>query len=149
MRVKDIMTKKLITCEIDNTIHQIAQKMKEYDIGFMIITNQKKVEGIITDRDIVIDMIPNYDHEIRNYISKKIHTINQSETIEYAMEVMKKRKVKRLLVIDKLKVVGVLSLADILNKTNEEDKLLETIKSIYSIEVNINEQNVEVDEFYL
>ncbi len=149
MKVKDIMTKNLITCDCESSIHQISQKMKEYDIGFMIITNQKKIEGIITDRDIVIEMIANYDHKVKDYLTKKVQTINQSETIDYALEVMKKKKIKRLLVIDKLKVVGVLSLSDILNKTEETDKLMDTLKSIYSIKVNINEENVSIDEFYL
>lgn len=149
MKVKDIMTKNLITCDINNSIHQISQKMKEYDIGFMIITDKKKVEGIITDRDIVIQMISNYDHKVKDYISKNIYTINQGETIDYALDVMKEKKIKRLLVTDKLRVVGVLSLSDILNNTENNKKLIDTIKSIYSIKVNINEQNVEVDTFYL
>ena len=149
MKVKDLMTKNLITCDINNSIHQISQKMKKYDIGFMIITDKKKVEGIITDRDIVIQMISNYDHKVKDYISKNIYTINQGETIDYALDMMKEKKVKRLLVTDKLRVVGVISLSDILSKADKNKKIIDTIKAIYSIEVNINEQNVEVDTFYL
>lgn len=149
MKVKDIMTKNLITCDCECSIHQISQKMKEYDIGFMIITNKQKLEGIITDRDIVIEMIANYDHKVKDYLTKEVQTINQNESIDYALEVMKKKKIKRLLVVDKFKIVGVLSLSDILSKTKETDKLIDTIKAIYTIKVNINEKDVEVDEFYL
>jgi len=149
MKVKEIMTKKLITCESDSSIHQIAQKMKEFDIGFMIITNNHKIEGIITDRDIVIEMIANYDHKVKDYIHKIVQTIDQEKTIEDALQIMKDKQIKRLLVTDKIKVVGVISIADILNKTNETKKLVETLKSIYTIEKNIDEHNTEVDEFYL
>ena len=62
---------------------------------------------------------------------------------------MSNKKIKRLLVTDDKKVVGVISIADILNKTDESEKLLKTLKSIYTIEKNIDEHNTEVDEFYL
>ncbi len=149
MKVKDIMTKYLITCESDSSIHQISQKMKEFDIGFMIITNKNKIEGIITDRDIVIEMIANYDHKLSDYIQKHIQTIDENKTIENALDIMKDKKIKRLLVTNQSKAVGVLSISDILNKTEETEKLLQTLKSIYSIQKNTDEYKTEIDEFYL
>ena len=95
MKVKDIMTKYLITAESNSSIHQIAQKMKDFDIGFMIITNDHKIEGIITDRDIVIEMIANYDHKVKDYIRKNIETIDESKTVENALDIMKNKKIKR------------------------------------------------------
>lgn len=149
MKVKDIMTKNLITCESDCSIHQISQKMKEFDIGFMIITKKNKLEGIITDRDIVIEMIANYDHKVNDYLHKIVQTIDQEETIENALQIMKNKKIKRLIVTSQTKIVGVISISDILNKTKETNKLLDTLKSIYSIEKNIDEYDTQIDEFYL
>lgn len=149
MKVKDIMTKYLITCESDASIHQISQKMKQYDIGFMIITNGQKIEGIITDRDIVIEMIANYDHKVKDYIHRIVQTVDENRTVEDAMNIMKDKKIKRLLVTNQTKVVGVISIADILNKTKENDKLIDTLKTIYSIENDINEFKQENTEFYL
>ena len=149
MKVKDIMTKYLITCENDSSIHQISQKMKEFDIGFMIITNKNKIEGIITDRDIVIEMIANYDHKISDYIQKNIQTIDENNTIENALKIMKDKKIKRLLVTNQAKAVGVLSISDILNKTEQTEKLLQALKSIYRIQKNTDKYRTEIDEFYL
>lgn len=149
MKVKDIMTKYLITAESNSSIHQIAQKMKNFDIGFMIITNDHKIEGIITDRDIVIEMIANYDHKVKDYIRKNIETIDESKTVENALDIMKNKKIKRLLVTDKNKAVGVLSISDILNKVEEKDKIIETFKSIYEIQKNTDLYKTEIDEFYL
>lgn len=149
MKVKDIMTKYLITAESNSSIHQIAQKMKDFDIGFMIITNDHKIEGIITDRDIVIEMIANYDHKVKDYIRKNIETIDESKTVENALDIMKNKKIKRLLVTDKNKAVGVLSISDILNKVEEKDKIIETFKSIYEIQKNTDLYKTEIDEFYL
>ena len=149
MKVKDIMTKYLITCESDCSIHQIAQKMKKFDIGFMIITDKQRIEGIITDRDIVIEMIANYDHKVKDYLQKNVLTIDQNKTIEEALQIMKEKKIKRLLVTDKTRAIGVISIADILNKTKETNKLIDTLKTIYTIENNIAEYEQEYNEFYI
>lgn len=149
MKVKDIMTKNLITCEIDCSIHQISQKMKQFDIGFMIITDKNKIAGVITDRDIVIEMIANYDHKVKDYIQKNIQIIKEDSTIENALDIMKHKKIKRLIVTNQTKVVGVISIADILNKTDETDKLMDTLKTIYKIENNIDAYEQEIKEIYL
>ena len=149
MKVKDIMTKNLITCEIDCSIHQISQKMKKYDIGFIIITDKNSIAGVITDRDIVIEMIANYDHKVKDYIQKNIRIIKEDSTIENALDIMKHKKIKRLIVTNQAKVVGVISIADILNKTDETDKLLDTLKTIYKIENNIDDYEQEIKEIYL
>lgn len=149
MKVKDIMTQYLITCENDCSIHQIAQKMKKFDIGFMIITNKDKIEGIITDRDIVIEMIAAYDHKVKDYIQKNVQTIDQNKTVEDALHIMKEKKIKRLLVTDKKRAVGVISIADILDKTDGTPTPIETLKTIYSIENHINEYEQTNSEFYL
>lgn len=149
MKVRDIMTRNLITCEEDCSIHQISQKMKKFDIGLMIITNKNKIEGVITDRDIVIEMIAAYDHKVKDYIHRIIQTIDQNRTVEDAMNIMKDKKIKRLLVTEQTKVVGVLSIADILNKTDEKENLIETLKTIYTIQNNIDKYKQENNEFYL
>lgn len=149
MKVKDIMTKNLITCEIDCSIHQISQKMKKFDIGFMIITDKNNIAGVITDRDIVIEMIANYDHKVKDYIQKNVQTIKEDSTIENALDIMKYKKIKRLIVTNHGKVVGVISIADILNKTDETDKLIDTLKTIYKIENNIDDYEQEIKEIYL
>lgn len=149
MKVKDIMTKNLITCEIDCSIHQISQKMKKFDIGFMIITDKNNIAGVITDRDIVIEMIANYDHKVKDYIQKNVQTIKEDSTIENALDIMEHKKIKRLIVTNHGKVVGVISIADILNKTDETDKLIDTLKTIYKIENNIDDYEQEIKEIYL
>jgi len=61
---------------------------------------------------------------------------------------MGKYKVKRLLVKEKDNTIGVLSLSDILNYTNDNN-LIDTYKSIFYIHNNQNKFIPEVDDFYL
>lgn len=149
VKVKDLMTKNMITCDINSSIHQIAQKMKEFDIGFIPINKEYQIIGILTDRDMVIHMISNYDHKIEDYIKKDIITINQDRTIEQALDIMGDKKIKRLLVTDQKKVVGIISISDILQHEEYETMCINTLKKIYAVENHHKEDEAEIDEFYL
>lgn len=57
-KVKDIMSKNLIICSNDINVINISSIMKKYNIRFIPI-ERKKIIGVITDRDIVINIISN------------------------------------------------------------------------------------------
>ncbi len=150
MKVQNKMNKKLITAEKKENIYSIAQKMKEYDIGFLPICDNKKIIGVLTDRDICIKILANKDFQnIESYISKNIITIPKEETIEEALKKMKKYKVKRLLVTEENKVVGIISLSDIIENTKEKEETLDTIATIFKREIALREKTAEIDSFYL
>lgn len=149
MKVKDVMSRNLITCDTECSIHKIAQKMREFDIGFMLIHKNDRIVGIITDRDIVIEMIANYDHKVADYIQKNILTIDENDEIDKALEKMGDHKIKRLIVTNKKQVVGVLSISDILGKDKNNKNIMNTLQKIYSISKNTDGYKTEIDEFYL
>lgn len=151
MKVSDAMNKNLIICNYSINVVNICKLMSEYNIGFIPIEKNKKIIGVVTDRDIVINMISNkisYNCSIEKYINRNVINIESASSIENALNVMKKNKVKRLIVTDKSKVIGIISLSDIIF-VNNEDKIIDTIKSIWSIENNTIEYKTEIDEFYL
>ena len=55
MKAKDIMTKNIIVSDTNTDIFTLAKIMKTYNIGFIPIEKDKKIIGVITDRDIVVD----------------------------------------------------------------------------------------------
>lgn len=148
MKIEDVMTRKIIYGCSSDTIYNISKKMKEYDIGFMPIMDGKKITGIITDRDIVVNNIYNETEHIKDLIHKNIITINKNKSIEDAALIMKKNKVKRLIVIDDKKIVGIVSLSDIAPKLDPK-VLSDTFVSIYEINRNDGKFNTDIDEFYL
>lgn len=148
MKIEDIMSKKIIYCKYNDTIYDISKLMKKYDVGFLPIVKRKKIVGTITDRDIVINNIYDKHKKIDYLISNNVKIIEKDTNIEDALELMKKNKIKRLIVTDSKKVVGIISLSDIVGKTDNE-KFINTFKSIYEIDKNENDFKVEIDEFYL
>lgn len=142
------MSKDLIVLDINSSIYDIANTMKEKDIGFIPISKNKKIVGVITDRDIVVKVLANKDIRIKDYISRNLIKVNVNESIEKAIELMGINKVKRLLVEDNNKLVGVISLSDIVNNCNS-DIVYKNIKRIFTIYRNTDEYITKIDEFKL
>ena len=152
MNIEKIMTKNIIIGNVTDTLHEISTIMKKYDIGFLPIRDQKKIVGVITDRDIVINAISNNSNQndiIDKYITKNIITINKNEEIKSAIELMGNHKIKRLIVTDENKIVGIISLSDIINYNLDEKIIIENLKKIWEINRNEDLFKTEIDEFYL
>lgn len=146
MNIKDIVKYSIITCDINNNLENISKIMKKSDIGFIPITKDNIIIGVVTDRDIVIRGLAKGIDNLEYIISTNIISIDITSNIEKALEYYSKYKIKRLLVTENNKYIGVLSINDIIKIYNDK-KILDTLKDIFS-EKNIN-MNTEVDEFIL
>lgn len=152
MEINMMMSKDLIIGKISDSFYDIASMMKKYDIGFMPISSRNKIVGVITDRDIVVNAVSNnidVDDKIESYITKRIIYVNNDDSVETVLKVMSQEKVKRLLIVENKKIVGILSLSDIINHNVDNIKIIETLKSIWQINKNDDTYRTEIDEFYL
>lgn len=150
MKAQDIMSRNLIIMNDNTSISEVARIMKEKDIGFIPISNDNKIIGVITDRDIVVNAISNkcnLDTPVKEYTTKNVISVNIDDNVSKILNVMRKNKVKRVLVNDEHKLVGIVSFSDILN--NNEFDILNTMKEIWSIKRNNDHYETEIDEFYL
>ena len=150
MKAQDIMSRNLIIINDNTSISEVARIMKEKDIGFIPISNDNKIIGVITDRDIVVNAISNkcsLDTPVKEYATKNVISVNIDDNVSKILNVMRKNKVKRVLVNDEHKLVGIVSFSDILN--NNEFDILNTMKEIWSIKRNNDHYETEIDEFYL
>lgn len=145
--IEKIMSKNLIVLN-DSNLEDIAKAMKRYDVGMVIINENNKIKGIITDRDIVIKILANKDNKIKEYLTTNLVSIDINSDMNEAIDLMKKHKIKRLLVKKNNKLVGVLSLSDLLN-TVDNSILIETYKTIFSINRNTDKYLTDIDEFEL
>ena len=152
MKVKDIMSKNLIICSNDINVINISSIMKKYNIGFIPIEKNKKIIGVITDRNIVINIISNKvnnDSNIEIYVNNNIIHIEENSSIDKCLNIMKENKVKRLIVVNKEKIIGVISLSNILNCYDDLDKVIMVAKAIWYTTKNNDNYKTEIDDFYL
>lgn len=151
MELKNYISKNLIVGNIDNTIFEIGKIMRDFNIGFLPIAEGSKIVGVITDRDIVVNCIANNElksNAVKDYITKNIISIDISKSIESALNLMGGNKVKRLLVTNNNKLIGIISMADIINNYNNKELIIKNLKDIFEIIVD-NYFNPKVYDFYL
>ena len=151
MHLNDIISRNLVVCSINDDLSIISSKMTEYDIGFMPIVDSNKIVGVITDRDIACRIFENSDRDcnITDYMSRDIVSADVNSSVSHVLDMMKKYKIKRVLITDNKKVIGVCSISDLLILKDYKDEIYAAIKCIYTIGPNKHKYETEVDEFYL
>lgn len=149
--LENIMSKKVIMAKASETIKEVSEKMLAYDIGFLPVVSESKLVGVITDRDIATSLknINSLDVKVEDYMTKNIISIDVKKSIKDVLKLMKKEHVKRIVIKDKQKLVGVVSLSDIIAHYIDEYTLMDTMKSIFTINRNSDKYETEIDEFYL
>jgi CBS domain-containing protein len=137
-KCSDIMTKDLVTATPENTIVEVAQLMKNEDIGPVLIVDNddsRTLVGIVTDRDIVVKVIadgqdPNRTR-VGDVMSKKLVTCRADDDVDVAMKAMAQFQLRRIPVVeDSMRLVGIISQADLATRVDEPEKTGEVVKEI-------------------
>ena len=142
MKAKDIMSKDVITVRKDTTVEEIAHLLSEKNIsGVPVVDEEGKVIGMVTEKDLLYkDIEPHfppvveilggliflkgvkqYNEELRKLVAtkaeeimtKKVVTVEPDTEVERIAELMIEKDINRIPVVDKLKVVGIISRADV------------------------------------
>ena len=125
MKVRQIMHKELVTILPEATIHDAALKMKEQNIGsILIVEKDNSLKGIVTDRDLSLAVAADFKDpkttHAADIMAKYPVTIDADADVDFALKVMNEKKVHRLPVCENNKVVGLLSTADLAIELKEE-----------------------------
>jgi CBS domain-containing protein len=120
--VKDIMTKALISVNIETTVFQVAKMMEQGGIGAVLVKKDDHLVGIITDRDyatkIVSHNLPS-DTFVEKIMSSPLITINFDESISAAAQRMTSKKIRKLGVTDNGKIIGLITSTDLVTQLSK------------------------------
>jgi CBS domain-containing protein len=116
--VKDIMTKKPIVVKGSSTVKEAANVMKKNSVGSLIVTRKEKPIGIITERDILLKVIAGNKTpaktKIKDIMTSPVVTISPNTDVTDAARKMAKLNIRRLPVVQKDELQGVVTENDIL-----------------------------------
>jgi CBS domain-containing protein len=152
MVVKDVMSSPVVTLDEGATSNKVANLMDENKLGCLIVTNNTgKPVGIITERDLVIRVLAKNLKpdavKAREIMTSPLVTIEPEATISEAARRMSRLNIRRLGVIYKGNLVGVVSSKDILGVMPE---LIEIIQERTRIEGAAEaEETTEAEEMSL
>ena len=125
---KDFKHRSVVTVTQDEHVLKAAQIMAEHDRGALpVCDNRGNVVGIITERDIVRKCFAPH-HDLKQIKVKEIMTCNvvvatPEDEIDYAINVMQQKRIRHLPVIAEQKVIGMISMRDLLGVRLEEHKI--------------------------
>ena len=116
--VGEVMTRRVVYLPEATMLDEAAQAMRDQGIGDVVVTSGPTMVGLVTDRDIVIraiaENLPPKKTTLGTITAHELIMVEQSATVEEALQAMRERGVRRLLVCDAdRKVVGIISLSDL------------------------------------
>lgn len=119
--VRHIMTKNIISVKNNVSVVEAASVMVDNDVGSVVVTKNGKPVGIITERDILERCLLGKKHgedlKVEKIMSAPLITIEANASIGEAALLMSDNKIRRLLVTEKRKIVGIITEKDVLRGT--------------------------------
>jgi CBS domain-containing protein len=117
MKVRDVMTSSVDWVTPETAVVEVAQLMKKDDVGSIPICKDNSLIGMITDRDIVLKVVA-AGGNIRNISAKDIMStdiisVSADQDVHEAANLMSKYQVRRLPVLEKGKLMGILAIGDL------------------------------------
>lgn len=114
--IKDIMTKVIISVNVETTVFQVAKMMENGGIGAVLVKKNNHIVGIITDRDYATKIVSHNfpsDTPVEKIMSSPLITINFDESILDAAQRMTSKKIRKLAVTDNGKIIGLVTSTDL------------------------------------
>lgn len=117
MKTKDVMSHPLETISPNMTLLEAATRMAESDVGMLLVSDEGRLKGTVTDRDICVRAVARgcapAETLVHSAMTSNLVTCDQDADLQEAAERMADHNVRRLLVMEKGLPVGVVSVGDL------------------------------------
>jgi len=116
--VKEIMITNVVVTSPENTLAEAAKLMEEKNIGSLVVLEKDKIVGIITERDFLKLAAKGYDSrtsKVAEGMNRSVVKCDSNATITDAFVIMRKHRVRHLPIVDRERLVGIVSLSDLVS----------------------------------
>lgn len=132
MLVKDVMNPQVVVAKPEATVKEAAKIMSELKIGCLIVIDNAKIAGIVTEGDIISKVIAKgMDSEkttLKEIMTKNVISVELDKNLSEAADIMVENKIKRLPVLDDEKLVGIITATDLISY---EPKMIESLSQLF------------------
>ena len=133
-QIRDIMEKNVITIEGNQTAQEAAEIIAEKDISFLVVMKDGMPEGVLSESDFVRKVAAQNKKSsevlVSEIMSYKFRSVDPTTTIEDAVQKMLNNNIRRLLILEDEKLVGVITQTDLASYLRDQILVDGTIKSI-------------------
>ena len=117
MLVEEAMTKRVISIDCKKTVYDACNMYKDHKVGCLIVTDNAKCVGMVTERDIIertiCELMDPEITKVGEIMSSDVKTVHALDTIEQALKIMKDNNIKKLPVVVNEDIVGIITVTDI------------------------------------
>jgi CBS domain-containing protein len=118
------MTETVVTAPPERSVREIAEMMRERNVGSVVLIEKQRPVGFLTDRDLTVSVLADGrdlgDHAA-DHASTPVITANAEMQVEEAAELMVRHGVRRLVIVDGERLIGILTLDDIASRTGDHE----------------------------
>ena len=122
MLIREVMTESVVTAEPQRTVREIAELMRERNVGSVVLVEDGRPTGFVTDRDLALSVIADgRDHgdHVGDHASSPVIHGEPSMEVEEAAELMIRHGIRRLVVVDGGRLSGIVTLDDLVSRTGD------------------------------
>lgn len=135
MKVIDLLSSKgtkIYSARSDDTVYDAIKKMSELGIGALLVIDNDKLEGIISERDyrdkVILKGRQSKNTPVKDIMTSKVICVKSEDDVKLCMRLMTEHKIRHLPVIDEHKLSGVISIGDVVKSVIDQQKV--EIKSL-------------------
>jgi CBS domain-containing protein len=118
------MTETVVTAPPERSVREIAEMMRERNVGSVVLIEEQRPVGFLTDRDLTVSVLADGrdlgDHAA-DHASTPVITASAEMQVEEAAELMVRHGVRRLVIVDGERLIGILTLDDIAARTGDHE----------------------------
>lgn len=118
-KIRELMTRNVVTVNPDEVATKAAKLMTERKIGSIVVMSRDEVAGIVTERDVVEKIASrgvNPDTvKVRDIMSSPVITCTSDTLVSDAVKLMRERRIRHLPIVDKGKLVGIVAARDLIS----------------------------------
>lgn len=132
----DVMTRSIAGVPPQTSVAQVASMMRDLNIGDVLVLDEGKLRGIVTDRDLTIHVLTNgakSDAPVEHYMTTDVVTGAPDWTLERVAEVMGKHQIRRLPIVENDQVLGIVSLGDVALHMPKHETVGTSLKNISEV----------------
>jgi len=135
MKIADAMTRTFDLIEPSASVREAATRMAEQDIGGAFVGTAEAIEGVLTDRDIIVRVVVEGLHPaeviVRDVMTPEVETCREDDEIETVFAAMREGQFRRMPVLSQEgKLIGVVTLGDLARHVESPEKVAEKLREI-------------------
>ena len=127
MKIRDLLNEKgyeVVTVPPSFPLQDAMRLLVEHNIGSVVVAQEKVVEGILTERDILRlaaeDPATMSAMKVEQVMTKDVVVALLDDTVDYVMEIMTKNRIRHLPIVDQGWMQGILSIGDVVNAKRQD-----------------------------